>query len=166
MRVFPVSAAICAVRHTAGAVLVVGLVACGPATLPPGDQVDDVYEEQNRAAHEFNLALDRAILSPTSEAYGEGVPEPVRQGVTNFASNLNQPSYVLNNLLQLRLGDAAQNTLRFAINSTLGIGGLFDPATAMGVAAQETDFGETMHIYGVPEGSYAVIPVLGPTTES
>jgi ABC-type transporter lipoprotein component MlaA len=88
----------------------------------------------------------------------------VRQGVTNFASNLNQPGYVLNDLLQLRVGDAVQNTLRFAINSTVGIGGLLDPATAVGLPAAETDFGETMHVYGLGEGDYHVLPVLGPST--
>ncbi|MEJ6395752.1 VacJ family lipoprotein [Gymnodinialimonas sp. 2305UL16-5] len=126
---------------------------------------NDPYEQQNRAAHELNVALDQAIVGPSSEAYGGAVPEPVRQGVSNFASNLNQPSYVVNNLLQFRLGEAARNTLRFAVNTTVGIGGLFDPASAIGLPAESTDFGETLHIYGVPEGNYAVIPVLGPTTD-
>ncbi len=147
-----------------GGVLVAGVTACGPATLPPGDQIEDQYEARNRAAHELNLSLDRAVLGPTSDAYGNGIPEPVREGVSNFASNLNQPSYVVNNLLQFRLGEAAQNTLRFAINTTVGLGGLFDPATAIGVPAESTDFGETLHIYGVGEGDYIVHPVLGPST--
>lgn len=151
-------------RITAPIALILLISACGPATLPPGDQVEDQHEARNRAAHEFNLSLDRAVLGPTSEAYGTGIPEPVRDGVSNFASNLNQPGYVINNLLQLRLGDAAQNTLRFAINTTVGIGGLFDPASAMGLPAESTDFGETLHIYGVGEGDYIVHPVLGPST--
>ncbi|MEX3017060.1 VacJ family lipoprotein [Gymnodinialimonas hymeniacidonis] len=140
------------------------ITACGPATLPPGDQVEDQYEARNRAAHEFNLSLDQSLLGPTSDAYGNSVPEPVRDGVSNFASNLNQPGYVINNLLQLRLGDAAQNTLRFAINSTLGVAGLFDVASELGVPAESTDFGETLHIYGFGEGDYIVHPVLGPST--
>jgi phospholipid-binding lipoprotein MlaA len=99
-----------------------------------------------------------------SRGYGGAVPEPVRQGVDNFASNLSQPSNVVNNLLQVRIGQAAQNTLRFVINSTVGIGGLFDPATALGVEARPTDFGETLHVWGVPEGDFAMLPVFGPST--
>jgi phospholipid-binding lipoprotein MlaA len=141
-----------------------GLAACGPATLPPGDSIEDASEFQNRAVHRFNVSLDRALVGPAANAYGSVLPHPVRQGVSNFASNLNQPGYVLNDLLQLRVGDAAQNTLRFAINSTIGIGGLLDPATAIGLPAAETGFGETMHVYGLGEGDYHVLPVFGPST--
>ena len=148
----------------AAATLLVLVTACGPATLPPGDQITDADEARNRAAHATNLALDRNLLDPVATAYGTALPEPVRVGVSNFASNLDQPGYVINNLLQLRLGDAAQNTLRFALNSTVGVGGLFDVATALGVPEEETDFGETLHIYGVGEGDYVVHPVLGPST--
>ncbi|MCU4652491.1 VacJ family lipoprotein [Roseibacterium sp. SDUM158016] len=140
------------------------LAACSPAPLPPGDRIADASEDQNRAVHRFNVALDRALVGPAANAYGDVIPRPVRRGVGNFASNLSQPSYVLNNLLQLRIDDAAKNTLRFAINSTVGIGGLFDPATALGLPAEVTDFGETLHIYGVGEGDYHVLPVLGPST--
>lgn len=140
------------------------VAACGPATLPPGDQIADADEARNRAAHATNIALDRAVLNPVSTAYGTALPEPVRVGVSNFASNLNQPGYVVNNILQLRLGDAAQNTLRFALNSTVGVAGLFDVATALGVPEESTDFGETLHIYGVGEGDYVVHPFLGPST--
>lgn len=146
-----------------GALLML-VAACGPAQLPPGDTIADASEAQNRATHEMNLALDRALVSPAADAYGSAIPEPIRTGVNNFSSNLNQPSYVLNNLLQARLDDAMQNTLRFAINSTIGVGGVFDPATALGLPAEETDFGETLHIYGVPEGDYHVIPLIGPST--
>lgn len=140
------------------------LAACGPASLPPGDVIEDAEEEQNRAVHRMNVALDRSFVGPAADAYGNAIPEPVRRGVGNFASNLNQPGYVLNNLLQFRVGEAAQNTLRFAINSTIGLGGLFDPATALGVPAAETDFGETMHVHGLGEGDYHVLPVFGPST--
>lgn len=144
--------------------LAVLVTACGPATLPPGDQIADADEARNRAAHATNLALDRAVLDPAATAYGTALPEPVRVGVSNFASNLNQPGYVVNNILQLRLGDAAQNTLRFALNSTIGVAGLFDVASALGVPEEETDFGETLHIYGVGEGDYVVHPFFGPST--
>ena len=151
-------------RSVSALALVVLVTACGPATLPPGDQIADADEARNRAAHATNIALDRALLDPAATAYGTALPEPVRRGVSNFASNLNQPGYVVNNVLQLRLGDAAQNTLRFAVNSTIGVAGLFDVATAMGIPEESTDFGETLHIYGVGEGDYVVHPVLGPST--
>lgn len=144
--------------------LVLLVTACGPATLPPGDQIVDADETRNRAAHATNIALDRALLDPAATAYGTALPEPVRVGISNFASNLNQPGYVVNNILQLRLGDAAQNTVRFALNSTIGVAGLFDVASALGVPEAETDFGETLHIHGVGEGDYVVHPFFGPST--
>ncbi|MEM7724630.1 MAG: VacJ family lipoprotein [Pseudomonadota bacterium] len=147
----------------AGLVLLV-VTACGPATLPPGDQIADRDEIQNRDTHAFNVALDTAVVGPVANAYGDIVPRPVRQGIDNFSSNLDQPLYVANNLLQLRIGHAIENTARFVVNTTVGIGGIFDVATAIGLPARETGFGETMHIYGIPEGDYQVLPVLGPST--
>jgi phospholipid-binding lipoprotein MlaA len=140
------------------------LAACGPATLPQGDLISDPGEAQNRAVHRFNLALDQAVVGPTARGYGSVVPEPLRQGVDNFAANLSQPSYVLNNLLQVRIGQATQNVLRFMINSTIGIGGIFDPATAMGLPAAQTDFGQTLHLWGTPEGNFVMLPGFGPST--
>lgn len=147
-----------------GVAFVLSLAACGPAAMPPGDTIVDAHEAQNREVHRFNVALDRSLVRPVAQGYGTVVPGPIRQGVDNFASNLSQPSYVLNNILQVRLGQATHNTLRFVINSTIGIGGLFDPATALGLEARETNFGETMHIYGAPEGDFVMLPVFGPST--
>jgi phospholipid-binding lipoprotein MlaA len=147
-----------------GLALCVVLAACGPAALPPGDSIVDADEAQNRAVHRFNLALDQSLVGPASRGYGSTVPDPVRQGVDNVASNLAQPSYVLNNILQFRLGQATHNTLRFVVNSTVGLGGILDPATAIGLDARETDFGETLHIYGAPEGDFVMLPVFGPST--
>lgn len=140
------------------------MAACGPATLPPGDTIVDASEAQNRSVHRFNVSLDQALGGGPDAPERAGLPPPVRAGIGNFASNLSQPSYVLNNLLQFRIGDAAQNTLRFALNTTVGVAGLFDPASALGLPAAETDFGETLHIYGVGEGDYHVLPVVGPST--
>lgn len=148
----------------AAMLLVLGLAACGPATLPGPDVINDPNEARNREVHEFNRGLDRVFLRPVAGAYDNGLPEPAQQGVRNFASNLNQPGYVINNLLQLRLGAAIHNTSRFVINSTIGLAGLFDPASAMGLDERETDFGETMYLWGLPEGDYVELPVLGPST--
>ncbi len=114
--------------------------------------------------YDFNVAVDRAVIRPVSQGYGTVVPQPIRTGVSNFSSNLDQPLNVVNDVLQLRFGDAIQNTFRFLVNSTFGLGGLLDPATDMGIYAADTDFGETMHVWGAPEGNYIVLPILGPST--
>lgn len=141
----------------------VSLSACAPAPSPDG--INDPYEAQNRATHNFNLALDRNLLRPIATGADNALPEPVVNGVSNFADNLELPGSVVNNILQLRLGKAIENTLRFAINSTIGIGGLFDPATAAGVYGKPSDFGETLHVWGVAEGNYVELPFLGPSTD-
>ena len=146
-----------------GLALVAGLTACGPATAPA--DLSDPAEAQNRDFHDFNVALDKAFLRPVGVGVNAVAPDPLLQGVSNFADNLDMPKSVVNNILQLRLGKAVENTLRFALNTTVGIGGLFDPATALGVAGDESDFGETLHIWGMPEGNYAELPLLGPTTD-
>jgi phospholipid-binding lipoprotein MlaA len=146
-----------------GLVAVLMLTACGPATAP--DAINDPSEAQNRQFHDFNVDLDKHILRPAGTAYAKNVPKPVAQGISNFASNLDLPGEVVNDVLQLRLGRAAQNTLRFALNTTIGLGGLMDPATKLGVDEKPTDFGETLHLWGMPEGQYIEMPVLGPTTD-
>lgn len=145
------------------ALLLAALVA-GCAAAPPVDGINDPFEAQNRQAHAFNRGLDRIVLRPTSNAYGTIVPEPVRDGVGNFAGNLNQPGTFLNHVLQGRVEDAGHTFFRFAINTTLGIGGIFDPATSIGLPARKTDFGETLHAWGAGEGAYLEVPFVGPTT--
>lgn len=139
------------------------LASCGT---PAGTgEFNDPYEEHNRSIHETNKDIDRAVLRPVSQAYGTTVPEPVRRGVSNFADNLDLPGMVVNDLLQLRLEDAISNTTRFFFNSTVGLAGVFDPATAIGIYERDTDFGETLHVWGAGEGAYVELPLLGPSTE-
>lgn len=141
-----------------------GLAACAPA--PAAQGIFDPREEANREAHEFNKAIDTALLKPVSAAFaGEGEPGLVSRGVANFADNLAEPARVVNSLLQFNLPEAGQSTLRFVVNSTFGLAGLFDPSTAMGVQVKDTDFGETLHVWGVGEGAYVEVPFLGPSTE-
>lgn len=138
------------------------LMSCGPAPVATG--INDPDEAKNREIHAFNLAVDRTLLRPTATTYSSILPEPLEEGISNFATNLDAPGDVLNNLMQARPGRAAENTLRFAVNSTIGIAGIFDPATAMGIPGKPTDFGETLHVWGVGEGQYAEVPFVGPTT--
>jgi phospholipid-binding lipoprotein MlaA len=137
------------------------LAACGPK---PATGIYDPLEPTNRAIHNFNKSIDRAAVRPSANAYGTVVPGPLRQGVQNFALNLGEPSNLANNLLQFRLDDAIVNTIRFAVNSTVGIGGLLDPATAMGIPDPRTDFGETLAVWGVGEGAFIELPIAGPST--
>ncbi|WP_243695838.1 MlaA family lipoprotein [Rhodovulum marinum] len=148
-------------RHVAAAAALAVLAGCA-APIPGG--VSDPYEVQNRGVHDFNVALDRALVRPAATSYGRVVPDPVRTAFSNFSANLSLPGKVLNSLLQLRPGDAAQNTTRFFVNTTIGLGGLLDPATPMGAPEIDTDFGETLHVWGVAEGNYVELPFLGPST--
>ena len=138
-----------------------GLTACSVA--PAGVDVHDPYEASNREVHELNKRLDSALSTPGAER--RPVAPEIAIPVSNFADNAGLPSAVLNNVLQGNVGGAATNTFRFILNSTIGIGGLFDPAGAIGLTEDETDFGETLHVWGVPEGAYLELPVIGPSTE-
>ncbi len=157
------------VMHRTSATLAGGLAALltlSACNTPPGPvDVWDPYEAQNRKIHANNVATDRAVLRPVARAWSESVPGPVRQGAVNFATNLEAPSHVVNDVLQGEGEDAVHNLFRFVINSTLGIGGIFDPASSFGLEPRDTDFGETLFVWGAPEGAYLELPLLGPSTE-
>ncbi|MFP4326417.1 MAG: VacJ family lipoprotein [Paracoccaceae bacterium] len=140
------------------------LAACStpPDGVAPGG-VHDPYEAQNRKMHAFNREVDRTVLRPIAGS-GGAAPE-IRQSIGNFGANLNEPRHAVNRLLQGDLVGVGRSTLRFVYNSTLGFGGLFDVAADFGLPADETDFGETLHVWGVPEGAYQELPILGPSTE-
>lgn len=124
----------------------------------------DPHEEFNRAIWDANQAADSAIIQPVSEVYRTITPRPARAGVTNVFRNLSEPWSLVNNLLQGKPGRAARNLGRFLINSTIGIGGLFDVASEIGIAPAPEDFGQTLAVWGVGDGGYRVLPLLGPTT--
>lgn len=137
----------------------------GCSTVERDRGINDPNEHANRKMHEFNRGLDSALLKPTSQVYGSIVPQPAIDAISNFSSNLELPVMILNNLLQFDLGGAANNTLRFAFNSTFGVAGLFDMAGSAGIYEQTTDFGKTLSVYGVGEGAYVELPGFGPSTE-
>lgn len=150
-------------RIVASLVLAAGLAACGPAPIESG--INDPHEAHNRRVHDLNKRIDRAFFGAGADAYGRIVPEPVRQGLGNLAGNLDLPRIVVNDLLQGNIEDAGANSFRFVLNSTLGLAGLFDPASEFGLTVRETDFGETLHVWGLREGRYLELPVIGPSTE-
>lgn len=127
-------------------------------------QYQDPFESTNRDIHAFNEGVDKALLTPVSKAYVAVTPDPVEKGVSNFFDNLDYPSVVLNQLLQGKIGDGIEGLGRFGVNSTLGIFGLFDVATDMGLEAKEEDFGQTFEAWGFGSGPYVVAPVVGGTT--
>ncbi len=114
--------------------------------------------------HEFNKGLDRTIVRPVATTVAR-VPSEITDTVVNFADNTALPGMVVNGLLQADIEGVASNTLRLLLNSTVGLGGLLDPADAIGLFEQSTDFGETLAVWGVPEGAYRELPVRGPSTE-
>lgn len=139
------------------------LPAC--ATLPPGERDPrDRFERMNRSVHRFNDALDRGVAKPVAKAYVKVTPQPVRTGFSNFFRNLTYPTVMVNDLLQGKGKAFVSDTARLLINSTLGIGGLFDPASQMGLPAGDEDFGQTLGRWGVPAGPYLVLPFLGPSS--
>lgn len=163
------------------------LTACGPAAIP--NDINDPFEAKNRKVHEFNKRVDQRAFGGAEETeVGESplpdeanadpvLPAPAESdappaeaspfliALANFGNNLDNPRRIANSLLQVRPGDAARNTMRLGINSTIGVFGLFDVAGAAGLPEVDTDFGETLHVWGVPEGAYQELPIIGPSTQ-
>jgi phospholipid-binding lipoprotein MlaA len=127
------------------------------------DNQIDPYEPFNRSVYEFNRGLDTFVFRPLAELYRGGVPSPARDSIHNAMSNLGSPLTFVNDVLQLE-GDRALDTFaRFLINSTLGIAGLFDVATEMGIEQHQQDFGQTLASAGIESGPYFMLPILGPS---
>ena len=123
----------------------------------------DPWEGFNRAMFGVHRAVDNAVLEPVARGYRAITPGPVRGGVRNFLRNLNAPVIFANDVLQGEFKRAGSTAGRFAINSTIGIAGIFDPATRIGLERHEEDFGQTLAVWGVPSGPYLFIPLLGPS---
>ena len=149
-------------------ILLASLLLAGCAAGTPG-QVNDPYEATNRRMHAFNKGIDENIVRPLTSSGKDGADKGengLLVVVGNVGGNLTLPGKAVNSLLQGRPGKAAQNTGRFLINSTLGLGGLHDPAgQEFGLEEVDTDFGETLHVWGAPEGAYLELPLIGPTTQ-
>jgi phospholipid-binding lipoprotein MlaA len=151
--------------------LALGLLLAGCASAPADDSEQtpvraeyDPLEPLNRGLYAVNDAVDRVTLKPIARGYKAVVPEFARRGVTNFSRNLFTPRSAVNNFLQGKPGPGFSELGRFIINSTIGIGGLIDVATAQGMPQYDEDFGQTLAVWGIPEGPYLFIPLLGPKT--
>lgn len=124
----------------------------------------DPWEGMNRDLYAFHEGVDNAVIEPVARGYRAVTPGPVRSGVRNFLRNLRGPVILANDVLQGEIGRASTTAGRFAINTTIGIAGIFDPATSMGLERHDEDFGQTLAVWGVPSGPYIFVPLLGPST--
>jgi phospholipid-binding lipoprotein MlaA len=150
-----------ALTNIAAIVILQGLVGCAAdSTLP--DMRNDPYESVNRQLFEFNESLDGDVVRPVAVFYTHALPTPIRHSLHNALFNLNRPVTFANEVLQGEATRASQTLGGFAVNSTLGIGGLFDVAADMDIPEHTEDFGETLALYGVGEGPYLVLPFIGP----
>ncbi|BBB23943.1 lipoprotein [Isorropodon fossajaponicum endosymbiont JTNG4] len=124
----------------------------------------DPFEASNRAVFEFNQTLDENVFEPAARTYKESVPETAQNRVSDFSSNLDDITTLGNEILQFELFDSVSTFGRILVNSTIGLAGLFDVASDIGLEKTDEDFGQTMAVWGVPSGPYVVLPVLGPST--
>jgi len=155
----------------AAALLLLGpLLGC--ATPPPASNPDavaefneanDPLEPTNRVLYAINNGIDTVILRPAAVAYRAALPEPVRTGIHNVLSNLGTPVELGNDILEAKPRRAGDTTMRFLINTTIGVVGIFDVAKDLGYPDHDTDFGMTLALWGVPEGPFLFLPVLGPS---
>jgi phospholipid-binding lipoprotein MlaA len=169
--------------HCVIIMLVILLASCstlpktGPETEPPKRQYEDLVKEKkeyaiqvsdplegfNRGVYRFNYYFDKYLFLPIVKGYAFITPDFLEDRITNFFKNLREITNLTNSILQLKGTSMAKTTGRIVINTTLGIGGLFDPATHFGIHRVNEDFGQTLGFYGVGHGPYLVLPVLGPS---
>jgi phospholipid-binding lipoprotein MlaA len=145
------------------AVLAVTCGVPGCASLPEGSKRDprDHLERFNRAIYKFNSALDHAVFRPVARGYVKVMSRPVRTGVSNVFSNLGYPKTIANDIFQGHPVDFGSDIARLVVNTTVGAGGVFDPATRLGLEKHDRDFGQTLGKWGLPTGTYLMLPLLG-----
>ncbi|RDV00731.1 MlaA family lipoprotein [Trinickia dinghuensis] len=149
-------------RTLAATLAVAGLLAgcASPSTRTPGDP----FEPMNRVVFKVNDTIDHTIAVPIAKGYQAITPHPLRTAISNFFSNLGDLNNIANELLQLKITDATEDLIRFAMNTTFGIGGLIDFATPARLPKHHQDFGLTLGHWGVPSGPYIVLPIFGPSS--
>jgi phospholipid-binding lipoprotein MlaA len=152
-------------RTLASALLSVAcIVMSGCAHQQSSPHLQDPFEGLNRATFTFNKTVDKVAVKPVAYVYLKYTPPPLQVGITNFFDNLRELTNIANDLLQLKFAYAAHDTSRFLINTTLGIGGIFNPASTLGLEHRKEDFGQTLHHWGYHNSYYLVLPFLGPST--
>ncbi|RIJ18450.1 MlaA family lipoprotein [Henriciella mobilis] len=145
------------------ALAVLTVSACATTQPSQSGEVYDPWEGWNRKVYGFNEVVDKAALEPVARAYRVATPTLFREGVNNVLSNLRQPVVFVNTVLQGNPDASGETFGRFLINSTAGVAGIFDVASALGVAKHDEDFGQTLGVWGVEPGPYIILPVMGPS---
>jgi phospholipid-binding lipoprotein MlaA len=140
------------------------LTACASQNTARQRNPQDPFERVNRPIYTFNDTLDRAIVKPAARGYRFIAPDFVETGVSNFFDNLYYPTVIVNDMLQGKVKNTFKDTGRFLVNTTVGVGGLFDPATRFGLQENDEDFGQTLGKWGLSSGPYLMLPFLGPST--
>lgn len=153
-----------ATRSVMSAALLAWVLSSAGCATGPNASPKDPLEPMNRSISKFNDTLDDNVLKPVATGYRDYIPQPVQTGVGNFFGNLSDVFSTVNSGLQLKGRDTAESLMRVVVNTTLGIYGLFDVATEIGLQRHREDFGQTLGYWGVPDGPYLVLPVFGPST--
>ncbi|HTW35205.1 MAG TPA: VacJ family lipoprotein [Rhizomicrobium sp.] len=143
------------------AVCAMALSACTSAS-PEAIAENDPFEPMNRAVYRFDERFDKYVVLPVAGVYVYHTPAPIHHGLHNFLINLDSSVTFVNDVLQGRISNAGETLARFTMNTTVGIGGLIDVATPAGIPFHASDFGQTLGRYGVPEGPFLVLPIIGP----
>jgi len=148
----------------AGISLLIATLAVAGCAHRPADDPADPLEPVNRAVFKFNETADKYALRPVAKVYADITPAPARQGITNFFDNLQEPRNIVNAILQAKFVQAGKNLGRLLLNSTAGLAGFVDVATEVGLEKHEEGLGQTLGYWGVGEGWYLMLPLLGPST--
>ncbi len=148
-------------RSALGGLMLLVLTAC--ASSEASKEFNDPLEGWNRGVFAFNRVVDRAVLDPIVSGYQAVVPKTARKGISNVVDNLFEPLNAVNLALQGEFGDSGKSLVRFITNSTIGLAGLFDVASDAGLPEYNEDFGQTLAVWGVPDGPYLVLPFFGPS---
>ena len=148
----------------AAALILVALAAAGCAATPGRTSGDDRWEGLNRGVYKFNDTIDRAALKPVAKGYKAITPHWLRVGIGNFLHNLDYPATALNAFLQGKGVQGLRDTGRFLVNTTFGLAGILDVATAVGLEAHDEDFGQTLAVWGVGSGPFVNLPFFGPSS--
>ena len=133
--------------------------------VPLEDGISDPFEASNRQAHEINKSIDKNTIRPMALVYGDITPIKLQSVANNMSMNFSLPRYSMNYILQGELMNASRSSMKFLVNSTLGVGGIYDFSSQLGLTSEKTDFGETMAKWGFREGPYLEILVLGPSNQ-
>ncbi|NCX70173.1 MAG: VacJ family lipoprotein [Rhodobacteraceae bacterium] len=145
--------------------LIVIFVVLSACRVPLEDGISDPFEPSNRQAHEINKSIDKNIIRPMAIVYGDITPIKLQSVANNMSMNFSLPRYSMNYILQGELKNASKSSMKFLVNSTLGVGGIYDFSSQLGLTSEKTDFGETMAKWGFREGPYLEILVLGPSNQ-